>query len=41
MKKTTLKLFRDEPSYPVDDFGLKGADDAAVVEDRIFLIQFL
>lgn len=26
-------------SYPVDDFGLKGADNAAVVEDCMFLIQ--
>lgn len=29
-----------EPSYPVDDFGLEGADDAAVVEDWMFFIQF-
>lgn len=27
-------------AYPVDDFRLKGADDAAVVEDWMFLIQF-
>ena len=26
------------PTYPVDDFRLKGADDAAVVEDWMFLI---
>lgn len=26
-------------SYPVDDFGFEGADDAAVVEDRMLFIQ--
>lgn len=28
-------------SYPVDDFGFEGADDAAVVEDRMLFIQLL
>lgn len=27
------------PSYPVDDFGLEGADDAAVVEDWVLFVQ--
>lgn len=27
-------------TYPVDDFGLEGADNAAVVEDWMFFIQF-
>lgn len=27
-------------SYPVDDFGLEGADDAAVVENGMLFIQF-
>lgn len=35
------KLQHTEPSYPVDDFGLKGADNAAVVQDWMFLIQVL
>lgn len=26
-------------SYPVDDLGFEGADDAAVVEDRMLFIQ--
>lgn len=26
-------------THPVDDFGLKGTDDAAVVEDRVFCVQ--
>lgn len=37
---TWLPIKNRGPSYPVDDFGLKGTDDAAVVEDRMFLIQF-
>lgn len=39
LTSNTLKNFK-APSYPVDDFGLEGADDADVVEDWMFLIQY-
>lgn len=33
------KCDSSESSYPVDDFGLEGADDAAVVEDWMLPVQ--